>query len=76
MFMCDITKTSPYASNFLFTVNYCLFANGEVSIRFNGKDNVLSIFYRINSFEFKDSVLNLVENSFIFEEGWGYIHIA
>ena len=22
----------------LFTVNYCLFANGGVSIRFNGKD--------------------------------------
>ena len=22
----------------LFTVNYCLFANGDVSIRFNGKD--------------------------------------
>ena len=23
----------------LFTVNYCLFANGDVSIRFNGKDD-------------------------------------
>ena len=23
----------------LFTVNYCLFANGDVSIRFIGKDN-------------------------------------
>ena len=22
----------------LFTVSYCLFANGDVSIRFNGKD--------------------------------------
>ena len=23
----------------LFTVNYCLFTNGDVSIRFNGKDD-------------------------------------
>ena len=38
MFMCDVTKTPPYTRN-LFTVNYCLFANGDVSIRFSGKDD-------------------------------------
>ena len=38
MFMCDVTKTLPYARN-LFTVNYCIFANGDVSIGFNGKDD-------------------------------------
>ena len=38
MFMCDVTSTPPYA----FTVNYCLFAHGDVSIRLNGKnDNVV-----------------------------------
>ena len=36
--MCDVTKTPPYARNF-FTANYCLFANGDVSIRFNGNDD-------------------------------------
>ena len=41
MFMCDVTKTPLYAHN-LFTVNYCLFANSDVSIRFNGKnDNIV-----------------------------------
>ena len=38
MFMCDVTKTPPYARYFV-AVNYCLFANGDVSIRFNGKDD-------------------------------------
>ena len=38
MFMCDVTKTPHYARYFV-TVNYCLFANGDVSIRFNGKDD-------------------------------------
>ena len=39
MFMCHVTKMPPYARRvILFTVNYCLFANGDVSIRFNGKD--------------------------------------
>ena len=43
--MCDVTKTSPYAHNLL-PVNYCLFANGDVSIMFNGKDDnvVLELF--------------------------------
>ena len=37
MFMCDVI---------LFTVNYCLFANGDVSFRFNGKvDNVVLELY-------------------------------
>ena len=37
MFMCDVTKTP-----LLFMVNYCKFAHGDVSIRFNGKnDNVV-----------------------------------
>ena len=42
MFMCDVIKTPPYARAILFTVNYCLFANGDVSIRFYGEiDNVV-----------------------------------
>ena len=35
--MSDVTKT-PYA-HYFFPVNYCLFANGEISIRFNGQDD-------------------------------------
>ena len=43
----NIRKTCPYTV-ILFTVNYCLFANGDVSIRFNGKDdNVVLEFYRL-----------------------------
>ena len=38
MFMCHVTKTPPYV-RIIFTVNYCVFANGEVSIRLNGKDD-------------------------------------
>ena len=38
MFMCDIKKRH-LTCIILFTVNYCLFANGDVSIRFNGKDD-------------------------------------
>ena len=42
MFMCDVTKT-PFKRNFVYSeVNYLLFANGDDSIRFNGKyDNVM-----------------------------------
>ena len=38
MFMCDVTKMPPYRRNVV-TVNYCLFANGDISIRFSGKDD-------------------------------------
>ena len=38
MFMCDVTKTQ-LTRVILFTVNYCLFANGDVSIRFIEKDD-------------------------------------
>ena len=42
MFMCNVTKTSPYLRNFVNSDDYRLFANSDVSIRFNGKyDNVL-----------------------------------
>ena len=39
MFMCNITKMQPYARKFVYNLNYCLFANGDVSIRFSGKDD-------------------------------------
>ena len=39
MLMCEVTKRH-LTRVILFTVNYCLFANGDVSIRFNGKDNM------------------------------------
>ena len=48
MFMCDVTKTSPYARN-MFTVNNCLFANGDVSIRFNGKDDNFVLEFALNA---------------------------
>ena len=41
MFMCYVTKTPPYAHNFV-TLNYCLFANSDVSIRLNGKDDKIT----------------------------------
>ena len=44
MFMCEVTKTPTYAHN-LFTVNYCQFANGDVSIRLNGKDDNVVLEY-------------------------------
>ena len=37
MFMCDIKK-SHLTHIILFTVNYSLSVNGDVSIRFSGKD--------------------------------------
>ena len=45
MFMCDVTKTLTYARVISFTVNYCLFANGDFSIRFNGKDDIVVLEY-------------------------------
>ena len=49
MFMCDVTKTPPYESNFVFkTVNYCSFVNGDVSIKFNGKDNCIVLEFDIS----------------------------
>ena len=46
MFMCDVTKTH-LTRVILLTVNYCSFANGDVSIRFNGKDDNVVLEYQI-----------------------------
>ena len=37
--LCVTSQKSHLTHIILFTVNYCLFANGDVSIRFNGKDD-------------------------------------
>ena len=37
IFMYDVTKTPPYVRNFVYSE--LLFANVDVSIRFNGKDD-------------------------------------
>ena len=36
--LCATSQKRHLMRIILFTVNYCLFANGDVSIRFNGKD--------------------------------------
>ena len=36
--LCVTSQKRHLTSVILFIVNYCLFANGDVSIRFNGKD--------------------------------------
>ena len=38
MYMWDVTKTPPYAHNFVYS-ELLLIENGDVSIRFNGKDD-------------------------------------
>ena len=38
MFMCDVTKTPPYARYFVYSELF-LICNNDVSIRFNGKDD-------------------------------------
>ena len=49
MFMCDVTKTPPYARNFVYSelLFICKPANGDVSIRFNGKDDNVVLEYRV-----------------------------
>ena len=37
--LCAMSQKSHLTRVILSTVNYCLFANGDVSIRFNGKDD-------------------------------------
>ena len=37
--LCAMSQKRNLTRVILFTVNYCLFANGDVSIRFNGKDD-------------------------------------
>ena len=37
--LCAMSQKHHLTHVILFTVNYCLFANDEVSIRFNGKDD-------------------------------------
>ena len=40
--LCATSQKRHLTRVILFTVNYCLFANGDISIRFSGKDdNVL-----------------------------------
>ena len=56
MFKRHITRVS------LFTVNYCLFANDDVSIRFNGKDDdvVLECFLysqNLQNYDFNSIIL-------------------
>ena len=48
MFMCNVTK-GHLARVILFTVNYCLFANDDVSIRFNGKDDNIVLKFLIKA---------------------------
>ena len=43
MFMCDVTKTLPYA--LYFGYSELLYGNGDVSIRFDGKDDNVVIEY-------------------------------
>ena len=37
--LCATSQKRYLKRIFLFTVNYCIFANGDISIRFNGKDD-------------------------------------
>ena len=37
--LCATSQKRHFTRAILFTVNYCLFANGDVFIRFNGKDD-------------------------------------
>ena len=37
--LCATSQKRHLTRVILFTVNYCLFANGYISIRFNGKDD-------------------------------------
>ena len=39
MFMCDITKMPPYERNFVYS-ELLFICKGDVSIRFNGKDDL------------------------------------
>ena len=47
--LCAMSQKRPLASVILFTVNYCLFANGDVFIRFNGKYDNVVLEFMINS---------------------------
>ena len=47
--LCGMSQKSNLTGVILFTVNYCLFSNGGVSIRFNGKDDNVVLEYRIFS---------------------------
>ena len=71
MFMRDVTKTPPYARNLVCSIFliFCLFANGDVSIRFNGKDDSVVL-----ELLFKSLILLIHENQQnaqeIEEESW------
>ena len=45
MFMRDVKKRH-ITRIILFTVNYCLFANDDISIRFSGKDDNVVLEYK------------------------------
>ena len=44
-FLCATSQKRHLTRVILFAVNYCLFANGDVSIRFNGKDDNVVLEY-------------------------------
>ena len=43
--LCAMSQKCHLTRITLYTVNYCLFANGDVSIRFNGKDDNIVLEY-------------------------------
>ena len=47
--LCATSQKCHLLHVFFFTVNYCLFANGDVSIRFNGKDDNVVLEFDITS---------------------------
>ena len=44
MFMCDVTKMSPYLRNFVYSDDYCFFVSSDVSIRFKGRYDIVTVF--------------------------------
>ena len=46
--LCATSQKRHLTRVILFTVNYCLFANGDVSIRFNEKDDNVVLELSIN----------------------------
>ena len=63
MFMCDVTK----ALVILFTVNYCLFANSDVSFRLSGKnDNVgLECYIHVHVFSLLSILISCTSHVFL-----------
>ena len=59
MFMFDVSKRH-LTSVILFTVNYCLFANGDGSIRFNGKDENVVLEFSFSHLGYWRGILFLI----------------